>query len=112
MKYLFFIFSLFLASQSFAQDLPKKAEVVIMTSAECGTCKHTLEGKLNYIKGIRYVELDVATKQLTVGYSPKKISVEKIRTIISETGYDADDVPANPTSQQALPTCCKPGGMK
>lgn len=112
MKHFMLIFTLLLASNLWAQKEPKKAEVVIMTSAECGTCKKTLEDKLNYVKGVRYAELDVDTKKLTVGYSPKKISVDKIKEIISHLGYDADDVPANPSSQEALPTCCKPGGMK
>ena len=45
-------------------------------------------------------------------YIEDKISIEKIRHIISETGYDADKVKANPESVQKLPKCCQPGGMK
>ena len=51
-------------------------------------------------------------KKVTVGYNPKKISLDEIRKIISETGYDADDLKANPKSVEKLPACCKPGGMK
>lgn len=95
----------------FAQENKNTSEVIILTSAECGKCKKTLEEKLNYTKGIRFAELDVNTKKLTVSYFEKKINADEIRKIISEAGYDADDVPANPKSQTALPLCCQPGGM-
>jgi copper chaperone CopZ len=86
-------------------------EVVIKTSAECGSCKKRIEGKLNYTAGIRFAELDVPSKKLTVKYSEKKISLKEIRKIISETGYDADEVKAIPEAVDKLPACCKPGGM-
>ncbi|MBI1835897.1 MAG: heavy-metal-associated domain-containing protein [Flavobacteriia bacterium] len=86
-------------------------EVIIKTSSECNMCKERLEEKLNYTKGIQYVNLDVPTKMLTVKYKEEKITLEKIKTIISETGYDADDVKANPEAQQKLPKCCQPHGM-
>lgn len=111
MKNIALIIALLFIGNGFAQENKKTQEMVILTSAECGTCKKILEEKLNYTKGIRFAELDVATKKLTVSYSTKKISADEIRKVISETGYDADDVPANPQSQNALPTCCQPGGM-
>jgi len=87
-------------------------EVVIETSSECGACKKRIEEKLNYTAGIKFAELDVPTKELTVRFSTKKISLAEIKKIISEIGYDADEVKANPTSVKKLPACCKPGGMK
>lgn len=111
MKNVLVIFALLFIGNGFAQEEKKTQTIEIATSAECGTCKKTLEDKLNYTKGIRYAELDVATKKLTVSYATKKISAEEIRKLISDTGYDADTVPANATSQKALPTCCQPGGM-
>ena len=86
-------------------------EVKIKTSAECGSCKERLEGKLNYTAGIKFAELDVPSKVLTVKFSEKKISLDEIRKIISALGYDADEVKANPEALNKLPACCKPGGM-
>jgi len=107
MKNILIILMLFVSASVIAQS-----EVVIQTSAECGSCKERLEGKLNYTKGVKYAELDLQTMKLTVGYAPKKISVDEIREIISELGYDADDVKANPEAVKKLPVCCQPGGMK
>jgi periplasmic mercuric ion binding protein len=90
----------------------KVEEIVIQTSAECGSCKERLEGKLNYTTGIKFAELDVPTKNLTVKYSTSKISLDEIKKIISDLGYDADDVKANPEAYEALPQCCKVNGME
>lgn len=101
-----------LATFSFSFKKSEVKEVVIKTSSECGMCKERIEEKLNYTKGVTYVNLDISSKLLTVKYKEEKITLEKIREIISKIGYDADDVKANPESQKNLPVCCKPNGMK
>jgi copper chaperone CopZ len=88
----------------------EKQLITIQTTAECNECKERIENKLNYTKGISFSELDVPTKVCTVKFSPDKISKEEILKMISDLGYDADDVKANPTAYEALPTCCKIGG--
>jgi copper chaperone CopZ len=114
MKHLFFIISLISTQLLFAQtkDPNETGKAIIMTSAECGSCKTRIEGVLNYTKGVKFAELNVLEKTVVVEFNPKKITVEEIRKIISETGYDADKVKANAKSQSELPKCCKPGGMK
>ena len=89
-----------------------KVTAKIMTNAECGDCKERIESKLNFERGIMYAELDVPSKVLTVKFKTNSISIEQIRQIVSEIGYDADEVKANITAQSNLPACCKPGGMK
>lgn len=106
MKNLLIVLSLLFSSYAFSQ------EVKIHTSAECGQCKERLETKLNYTKGVKYAELDLATQDVVVGYNAKKISLEEIKQIIAETGYDADEIKANPEAVNELPMCCRPGGMK
>lgn len=86
--------------------------VVIQTSAECGECEIRLEEKLNYTKGVQFAELDVPSRQLTVKFNDKKISLEEIRKIVTDLGYQADEIPADPKAYEALPACCKVGGMK
>lgn len=85
---------------------------IIQTSAQCGNCKERIEGKLNYVKGIKFAELDMETKKVTVKYSPKKISLQKIKETIAAIGYDADEVKAKQEDVLKLPKCCQPGGME
>lgn len=110
MKYILLI-SIALMSMSLSFK-PKTETVIIKTSAECGECKERIEAKLNYTKGISFADLNYETQELTVKFKPDVISLLEIKTIVSELGYDADDVKANPTAQNALPACCQPNGMK
>jgi mercuric ion binding protein len=105
---LLFVFAVI--ALSFVQ--PKTEQAVIRTSAECGQCKERIESKLNYTKGVVFAELNYETQALTVKFKPTKITLAEIRTIVSELGYDADDVKANAEKQRELPACCLPGGMK
>lgn len=111
MKNFILFLLLFVTFDAISQDLKKKNEIVIKTSAECSTCKKLIEDKFNFTKGIRYAELNVEANELTVGFSPKTISPEQIRILLANLGYSADDIPANPTAQRQLPKCCQPGGM-
>jgi len=83
------------------------SEVVIKTSAQCQTCKSTIEKNLTGLKGILSANLDLATKNVKVVYSPEITNPDKIREAISKIGYDADNVKADPTAYQKLPTCCQ-----
>ena len=95
---------------SFAQK--KIKEVVIQTSAECASCKERIESKMNYTKGIKFAELDVPTKKLTVKFKTKNFSLKEIKEMIVALGYDADEMKANPEAYEALPACCKVDGMQ
>lgn len=100
---------LFTNTSLHAQQAETKNSVVkIKTSAECDMCKKRIEKEVGLMKGVKKAELDLTTKVLTVEYNPKKTSPDKIRTAISNLGYDADDVKANNRSQKNLPHCCQP----
>lgn len=110
MKKTLLILVLSIGAFSFVQN--KIEEVTIKTSSECNKCKERIEEKLNYTKGVTYVNLDVVTKLLNVKFKPEKITLVKIKEIISNLGYDADDIKANAENQNKLPKCCKPNGMQ
>jgi len=80
----------------------------IKTSAECDMCKEKLETELGRTKGVKSVVVDLKTQVATVVYNSSKTNPEKIRTVISNIGYDADDVKANNRAQNKLPECCRP----
>lgn len=105
------VLALFVLSSLSVFGQKKVEKVQIQTTAECESCKMRIEGKLNYTKGIRFAELDVPSKVLTVQFQSKKIGLDQIRAMVSDLGYDADAVKANPKSYEALPSCCKVGGM-
>lgn len=82
-------------------------EVKIKTSAICEMCKERIERNLSFEKGVKEADLDVKTKVVTIKYNPKKTDVAKLKANIMKTGYDADDVTADPAGYAKLPSCCK-----
>lgn len=112
-KYLIVLLGMLLMNSAFAQDKKAKMEtVVIQTSAECGDCKERLEEMFNYTKGVKFAELNLEDKKITVKYQTSKITLTEIKQKIVDLGYDADDMKANKVAQKKLPACCQPGGMK
>jgi copper chaperone CopZ len=104
---------MFMINMTFAQEKKAKYEtVVIQTSAECGDCKVRIEDGLNYMKGVKFAELDLETKKVTVKFSPKKSTLLQVKEKINSIGYDADDLKAQTEIVKKLPLCCQPGGMK
>ncbi|MEI7801469.1 MAG: heavy-metal-associated domain-containing protein [Bacteroidota bacterium] len=87
-----------------------KEKAVIQTSAQCGECQEKIEGAVKKLDGVKSVDLNLDNKKLTVTFDPTKVKLEEIKTAISNVGYDADDVKANPTAYEKLSSCCKKGG--
>jgi len=112
-KILFLMFAVIVMQNANAQVKKAKYETaVIQTSAECGDCKGRIEDGLNYTKGVKFAELDLETKKVTVKFSPKKISLLQVKEKINAIGYDADELKAKSEIVKKLPLCCQPGGMK
>ena len=93
-----------------AQDATT-AELKVKTSAVCDMCKTTMEKHMAFEKGVKKSSLDVESKILTVTYNPQKTTPEKIRVAVSKSGYDADEVPADPKAYKKLDGCCKKGAV-
>jgi len=74
---LLFIF-IFLSSLLYGQS-KKNGTIVIKTSAQCEMCKEKIEKELTYTKGIKKVELDLITKDLSVTFQTKKLLLKKLR---------------------------------
>jgi len=109
MKTILFVLAVCFSQVLFSQNV-KKQTVIIQTSAQCGDCKERLEGALNYTKGVKFAELDLESKKVTVQFLTKKTSIETIKAIIAKIGYDADDVKADISAVERLPKCCQPSG--
>jgi len=109
MKQLTIIFVLILGvvSGTAAYKPSKEKEVTIKTSAQCGMCKERLERNLTLSKGVVGAVLNLNDKVITVKYNPKKTDEAKIKKIITETGYDADNLMCVQSAHDKLPSCCQ-----
>jgi len=108
---LFISFSLAGVAQEEEKKKGKEIKVLeIKTSSQCEICKERIEKNMAYEKGVKFVELDVETKILTLKYREDKTTPEQLRKAVSKIGYDADDVEADPVAYEKLPACCQKGG--
>jgi copper chaperone CopZ len=87
----------------------QEAEIIIKTTAQCGTCKTNIEKALMMEKGVRFAELDVKTQNARVTYNSKRTTPEQLRKAISGVGYDADEIPADAVAIEKLKPCCRRG---
>lgn len=103
----------FLSLSANAQQTKKTETLVVKTMIYCNHCKECescgskFERDLIFEKGIKLVVLDEKAMTITVTYSPKKTSPEKIRLAISKLGYDADEVKGDEKAYSRLDGCCK-----
>ncbi|MFM2189775.1 MAG: hypothetical protein RL491_161 [Bacteroidota bacterium] len=101
--YLMLLFLAMFGTAAMAQE----SKITIKTTARCGECKENIEKALMQEKGVRFAELDVKTAVAVVVYNSKKTTPETLRKAISDVGYDADELAANPVAVEKLKPCCK-----
>lgn len=101
------------ASFSAAAQDKKNEKAVIKTNIycdhckECPTCGKNLQSSLLKFKGVKMYELDDKKMTISLYYNGEKTNIGELRKAISNLGYDADDVRANPEAYEALDGCCK-----
>jgi copper chaperone CopZ len=91
--------------------LSKSKTVNIKTSAVCGSCKARIEKALTAAEGVEAAILNLNNKSVKVKYNPAITSPEKLREVVSNTGYNADEVKANEEAYHKLPGCCQKEGV-
>ncbi len=103
MKYFILILSILAMGSLNAQ---KTQEERFIVNGACGMCKKRIETALD-VKGIRYAEWNVETKELFVAFKPQKISLEQIHQIIADVGHDTELIQAKDEVYNDIHGCCK-----
>ena len=87
-------------------------EIIINTpTIQCGMCQKIIEVGLAKVDGVANPRVDLKTKKTILLHDPEKTNVELIEKVVSDLGYQANGLKANPASYADLPACCKIGGM-
>src|SRR6516225_9710276 len=74
-------------------------------TVQCEDCKKRIESYVSREEGVQEVVVDYKKKITKVTYVVDRTTYENVKTAIANSGYDADDVTANPDSYNKLPTC-------
>ncbi len=87
-------------------------EMIIKTpTIQCGMCQKIIEVGLAKVDGVSNPKVDLKTKKTILFHDPEKTNIKSIEKVVSELGYQANNLKANPNSYADLPACCKIGGM-
>lgn len=96
-----------------AQKAKPVKTVVIKTMIYCDHCKSCescggrILKELYNENGIKNTSVDSKANTITVVYDSREISIEQIRQKISQMGFDADEVKADPKAVAKLDDCCR-----
>ena len=92
---------------SYVEKESKYDTAIIKTSAVCKMCKERIEHDMSFEKGVKSVELDLPTQELTIVYRKDKTTEEDLKIAVTKIGYDADDLVADQKAHDRLPDCCQ-----
>lgn len=106
-----FVFALFMALSGFAQNdvetITIKTSIVCDHCMECDDCGYNIDTSIRKAKGIKKIKINPEESTVEVTYRTDKTTPEDIRTTLSKSGFDADDVKADPEAYAKLDGCCK-----
>ena len=84
-----------------------KIESIIIPTAQCSMCVTNIENALLEIDGIIKYKVELNSYKVKVQYNADKISLQGIEELISKTGYQANNIPADVEAYNRLQICCK-----
>ena len=96
-----------LATAGFTQTKPVLTAKIKTPNALCEECKIKIEAYLKRYDGITFVNVNYRKGETTVKFITDRVNIEEIKTAISNAGFDADEIAANPDFYKLLPKCCK-----
>ena len=103
-SFLFVFMGLLVSAQKISE---KNSITVIKTSAQCEMCEEKITSELNTRKGVKEVQMNLETQELTIRYNAIKVTEDELKEIISELGYSAGDLAPDDDAYEKLPMCCK-----
>ncbi len=103
MKFFIFLFAIVF---SFNTLLADPVTSTFKVNGNCGMCKKKIETSLR-VKGIKKVNWDIKSHDLSVTFNPDVITLDEIHQRIASVGYDTDKVKATIEAYNKLDECCK-----
>lgn len=77
------------------------------TSVVCEMCEKRVATALGFEKGVQDVHINLDSKIVEIIYRTDKTSSERLKTVIAQSGYRADNIQPDPKVYEKLPDCCK-----
>jgi len=78
----------------------------ITVSGNCGMCRARIEKAAMDTKGVYKAQWNKETKELSVSFDPRKVSLATIEKNIAKSGHDTQNSKAANATYENLPGCC------
>lgn len=95
----------------FAQDkfetITIKTSIVCDHCMDCDDCGYNIDTSIRKAKGIKKININADKSTVQVTYNAEKTTPDEIRIALSKSGFDADDVKADPEAYKRLDGCCR-----
>ena len=82
-------------------------ERISIPTVQCGMCDMNIAEGLENLAGLEKFAISIDNKITEVVFNPNNISLMEIEKTISMTGYQANDMKADPFKYSILMNCCK-----
>lgn len=89
-----------------AQAQKKNVNVSFMVNGVCNMCKKRIEKAAIQVKGVKFANWNIKTKQLKVVMDQRKTDVISIQKAIAKVGHDSKNIIANDKAYNSLHFCC------
>lgn len=90
-----------------AQEKDKNKKISFEVKGNCGMCKSRIEKASLKVKGVKYVNWDIPSKELTLILDENKCTPLEVKKAIALVGHDTDSAKADNDIYDQLPACCK-----
>ena len=98
------IFFLLLPFFAFGQSKGKTVKESFLVDGNCKMCKNRIETATLKLNGVKFVNWDSKSNNFSIIYNSKKVTIDEIRTRISEVGHDNGEYKAVSYTHLTLPT--------
>lgn len=104
-KYVGIVLLSVLSSMVYAQSTTTDTTISFKVYGACVQCKQRIQKSLK-IKGVQSANWNVASKLLTVTYTPSIVSADQLHETVASVGHDTEKKKAEDDVYEALPDCC------
>jgi copper chaperone CopZ len=104
------IFMLALAVCSLSSVLAKDIKTVVLTTTpqmHCHNCENKIKNNIRFEKGVKEIQTDLETKNVTVTYDADKTNVENLIAGFKKIGYTATEVKGGCCKSEAKTSGCQ-----
>ena len=102
------IFLITLVNLKAENNYSEKTVVIdLSTNMICTISMNIIKKALNKANGVQNIEFDVDSKLVTVTFDDSLTNLSKLEKILTDSGFNANDKPADLMAYESLPKCCK-----